>query len=243
MGSDDEGWLGLDVIRAVPLEGSTTLCISRGSVVDFTGDAIVNAANESCLGGGGVDGAISRAGGAELFEARRQLPIREDTGVRCPTGDAVVTVGGDLDARWVVHAVGPSYDGCAGAKDFDRKLTSAYASALQRAEEVGARTVAFALISSGIFRGRRPLTAVLRNAVLTVAELAPGRFEEVHLVGFTRHELVNLLRLAKDLEVFSEHDGNEETQQEEYDGGGAAAGAADGGDGADGSDMEETQES
>ncbi len=91
--------------------------VSVGSVVGFLGDAIVNAANEGCLGGGGVDGAITKAGGKPLAAARLALPIigyrgrRSASAVRCLAGDAVATVGGHLSAKWCIHAVGPIFDG------------------------------------------------------------------------------------------------------------------------------------
>ena len=89
------------------------LYISQGSVVTFPGDAIVNAANTGCQSGGGVDGAITSAGGRGLREARAKLPVLDGGdsyfGDRCRVGDAVVTAGGDLAAKWCVHAVGPDY--------------------------------------------------------------------------------------------------------------------------------------
>ena len=91
------------------LSNGTKVIASQGSVVDFRGDAIVNAANERCVGGGGVDGAISRAGGSPLREARYRLPIVRRPNVRCPTGQAVITVGGRLRSNYVIHTVGPIY--------------------------------------------------------------------------------------------------------------------------------------
>ena len=86
-------WRGVEILSRQPLTHGW-LCISRGSVVDFKGDVIVNAANEGCLRGGGVDGAISRAGGDELRQARKALPVLEGSkGKRCRTGDAQTTKG------------------------------------------------------------------------------------------------------------------------------------------------------
>ena len=87
----------------------TVVAIAKGSVVDFTGSAIVNAANEACLGGGGVDGAITAAGGKALADARKALPELDKKRTRCPTGECVVTISGELKAKdYCLHAVGIS---------------------------------------------------------------------------------------------------------------------------------------
>ena len=97
----------LDSFRVT--DTNAILVLATGSVVDFTGSAIVNAANEACLGGGGVDGAITAAGGKALAEARKALPIVNKRNTRCPTGECVVTISGDLKAKdYCLHAVGNS---------------------------------------------------------------------------------------------------------------------------------------
>ena len=112
-------------------------------------DAIVNAANQRLLGGGGVDGAIHRAAGPGLLDECRALPeVRP--GVRCPTGEARITGAGDLPARWVIHTVGPVWDdldpaGC------DRLLASCYRSSLTLAAERSAASLAFPCISTGVY--------------------------------------------------------------------------------------------
>ena len=105
-------------------------------------DAIVNAANSALAGGGGVDGAIHRAGGPEIMAACRTLG-------GCPTGDAKATTGGQLPARWVIHAVGPVWRG--GGEGEAELLASAHRRALAVAHELGARSVAFPAISCGIY--------------------------------------------------------------------------------------------
>ena len=101
--------MGLLTSFKVTLGGSgTAMYIAFDSVVKFTGDAIVNAANEGCLGGGGIDGEVNRRGGETLEAARFALPVLE-AGRRCPTGDAKITVAGDLPCSKVIHAVGPAF--------------------------------------------------------------------------------------------------------------------------------------
>jgi O-acetyl-ADP-ribose deacetylase len=110
-------------------------------------DAIVNAANSSLLGGGGVDGAIHRRGGPDILEACRM--IRADMWPDgLPTGRAVATTGGDLPARWVIHTVGPVYS---AHEDPSRLLASCHTESLRVADELGASTVAFPAISTGVY--------------------------------------------------------------------------------------------
>ena len=111
-------------------------------------DAIVNAANSSLLGGGGVDGAIHRKGGPEILAECRKLRAGHYGG-GLPTGEAVATTAGDLPARWVIHTVGPVY---ATSEDRTHLLRACYANSLRVADELGAATLAFPLISAGVYR-------------------------------------------------------------------------------------------
>src|SRR5512142_3160871 len=117
-----------------------------GNIVRVEVDAIVNAANSSLLGGGGVDGAIHRAGGPEILEECRLIRARRGA---LPPGQAVATRGGRLAARWVIHTVGPVWQG--GDAGEPETLASAYRRSLDVAREVGARTVAFPAISCGVY--------------------------------------------------------------------------------------------
>ena len=122
--------------------------IEQGDITKLSVDAIVNAANQVMLGGGGVDGAIHRAAGRELYEACLKVPeIRP--GVRCPTGEARITPGFKLPAKFVIHTVGPVYrDGQHGEPE---KLAGCYRNSLAVAIENGCRLVAFPCISTGVY--------------------------------------------------------------------------------------------
>lgn len=119
----------------------------RGDITAESVDAIVNAANTALRPGGGVDGAITRAAGPEAL-ADRERVIRERGSPPLPTGEAVATIGGDLDARWIIHTAGPVYSGAARDAEL---LASCHRSALRVADELGARTVAFPAISTGVY--------------------------------------------------------------------------------------------
>jgi O-acetyl-ADP-ribose deacetylase (regulator of RNase III) len=138
----------------------------RGDITEQDVDAVVNAANSSLLGGGGVDGAIHRRGGPEILAACKQLRAeRYPDGL--PTGQAVATTAGRLPARWVIHTVGPVW---AKREDRSALLASCYRTSLQVADEIGATSVAFPAVSAGIYRW--PLDDAARIAVETVRAAA-----------------------------------------------------------------------
>ncbi|MDQ1126983.1 O-acetyl-ADP-ribose deacetylase (regulator of RNase III) [Microbacterium sp. SORGH_AS 505] len=147
--------------------------VVRGDITRQQVDAVVNAANRAMRGGGGVDGAIHRAGGPEILA---------DCIARFPhglaTGDAGWTTAGDLPARWVIHVVGPNHT--AGERDRGL-LTSCYRRALEVADDLGATTVAFPLISAGIYGW--PLDDAVDAAVATLAE-TPSNVTEARIVAF-----------------------------------------------------------
>jgi O-acetyl-ADP-ribose deacetylase len=161
----------------------------EGDVTAQVVDAIVNAANSSLLGGGGVDGAIHRKGGpAILAECRALRSSRYPDGL--PAGDAVATTAGGLDARWVIHTVGPVYD---ARRDLSGTLRSCYVRSLAVADELGAATVAFPLVSSGAFGW--PLDDAVGQA-LAALRAADTVVEEARLVLFGEATLAAAQRVA-----------------------------------------------
>jgi len=154
------------------------LTLVEGDITTIAVDAVVNAANSGLLGGGGVDGAIHRAGGPSILAACREL--RASTlpdGL--PAGAAVATTAGALPARWVIHTVGPVYS---RTEDRSATLRSAYTRSLVVADDLGAQTVAFPLISAGVYGW--PLDDAVRQAI-TAIHAVPTRVQEVRMVAFS----------------------------------------------------------
>ncbi|RAJ42378.1 O-acetyl-ADP-ribose deacetylase (regulator of RNase III) [Kitasatospora sp. SolWspMP-SS2h] len=157
----------------------TRITLVQGDITEQRVDVVVNAANSSLLGGGGVDGAIHRRGGPEILAECRELRASH-YGKGLPTGQAVATRAGRLPARWVVHTVGPVYR----AEDYQRRaelLASCYRESLRVAVGLGARTVAFPAVSAGIFGW--PLDDAARIALTAVAGEDPD-LDEVRFVLF-----------------------------------------------------------
>ncbi|MEU9308994.1 O-acetyl-ADP-ribose deacetylase [Streptomyces sp. NPDC048256] len=155
----------------------TTITLVQGDITRQSVDAVVNAANSSLLGGGGVDGAIHRRGGPEILADCRRLRASQ-YGKGLPTGRAVATTAGELDARWVIHTVGPVYQVSGSDPDL---LASCYRASLEVADELGARTVAFPAVSTGAYGW--PMADAARIAVETV-RTARTAVEEVRFVLF-----------------------------------------------------------
>ena len=144
--------------------------VELGDIVKLEVDAVVNAANERMLGGGGVDGAIHRAAGRGLHEACLAVPeVRP--GVRCPTGEARITPGFDLPARFVVHTVGPVWRG--GTRGEPELLAACYRNSLELAARNGCRSVAFPCVSTGVYG--YPRAEAARIAVETVRDFLRTR--------------------------------------------------------------------
>jgi O-acetyl-ADP-ribose deacetylase (regulator of RNase III) len=155
------------------------IVLIEGDLTEQDVDAIVNAANSSLMGGGGVDGAIHRRGGPTILEECRKLRAT-DWPDGLPTGKAAPTTGGRLPARWVIHTVGPVYS---TSEDRSDLLASAHTESLRIADELGARTVAFPAISTGVYG--YPLDEAAPVAIEAV-RTASTSVEEVRFVLFSR---------------------------------------------------------
>jgi len=163
------------------------ILIEKGDITKLKVDAIVNAANTSLLGGGGVDGAIHRAAGPELLEFNRKLG-------GCQTGDAKLSPGFNLPAKYIIHTVGPIWIG--GKNDEDNLLANCYKNSLKLAVENGIKTIAFPAISTGIYRF--PLERATKIAVTEVKKFSSKNtsIEKVIFVCFdeeTYQEYKNIL--------------------------------------------------
>ena len=169
---------------------SVRITVFNGDITQQKVDAIVNAANQSLLGGGGVDGAIHRAAGPKLLEECRQLG-------GCDTGHAKITGGYDLPARWVIHTVGPVWVG--GSRGETQLLAGCYRSCLALAEDYSIKTIAFPAISTGIYRF--PVELATPLAVSEVAAfLAQGNsIEQVTFVCFNHPAYKAYLTAVREL--------------------------------------------
>jgi O-acetyl-ADP-ribose deacetylase (regulator of RNase III) len=172
----------------------TRIELARGDITEQQVDIVVNAANSGLLGGGGVDGAIHRAGGPEILKECKELragPLQDGL----PTGQAVATTAGRMPARWVIHTVGP-----VNAKREDRSalLASAFRESLRVADELGARSIAFPAVSAGVYGW--PLDDAARIAVRTVRE-TPTSVELVRFVLFNDEILAAFEKAVRELEA------------------------------------------
>jgi O-acetyl-ADP-ribose deacetylase len=163
----------------------TSVTLVQGDITAQEVDAVVNAANRSLLGGGGVDGAIHRRGGDAILDACRQLRATTlPNGL--PVGEAVATTAGALPARWVIHTVGPIYGGRPEDADL---LASCYRSSLRVADDLGAASVAFPAISTGAFgypveEAATVATSAVRDATTSVGEVRFVLFDARSLAAF-----------------------------------------------------------
>jgi len=175
---------------------ASRLQVIAGDICLQSVDVIVNAANQRMLGGGGVDGAIHRAAGPDLLAACRQFPeVRP--GVRCPTGEVRITPGFRLPARFVIHAVGPVWQG--GGHREAELLAACYRGALSLAKQHTCRSIAFPGISTGAFGF--PVDAAARIAVTEVLQFleVESGFDQVLLVAFSKEAAVSLRTAAADV--------------------------------------------
>lgn len=163
--------------------GETLLNVIQGDITRQETEAIVNAANSSLMGGGGVDGAIHRAGGPRILEECKEIVARQG---RLPTGQAAITTGGNLKARYVIHTVGPVWSG--GDQGEDELLKSAYLSSLSLAWGKGISSLSFPSISTGAYRF--PIERAARIALAAVRDFCRTHpFKEVRFVLFGEKDL------------------------------------------------------
>ncbi len=161
----------------------TKISLIQGDITLQETQAIVNAANTSLLGGGGVDGAIHRAGGPGILEECKEIRAKQGG---CPTGEAVITSGGNMASKHVIHTVGPVWSG--GKRNEEQLLCNAYYNSLNLAKKNGIKSVSFPSISTGVYRF--PIEKAARIALTTVKEfLQKYNFEEIRFVLFSERDL------------------------------------------------------
>jgi O-acetyl-ADP-ribose deacetylase (regulator of RNase III) len=176
--------------------GKTEVCLVQGDITDMDTDAIVNAANSTLMGGGGVDGAIHRRGGPKILEECKRVRATEwPNGL--PTGKSVITSGGNLKAKYVIHTVGPVWRG--GKSGEPELLAEAYRSSLKLAVSKGLKTIAFPSISTGAYG--YPIEKASRIALSTVKEFLEkqDKLDKVFFVLFTRHDFEIYKEAAKEI--------------------------------------------
>lgn len=167
--------------------GDTLVRLEQGDITTFAADAIVNAANAALAGGGGVDGAIHRAGGPAIAAACRDLPhVRP--GVRCPTGQVRATTAGELQARYVLHAVGPIYDS-ADPDGSAALLAQAYRSSLEEGARLGCRSLVFPSLSTGAYRfPLRPAATTALTTVKSFLDSHGGVYDRITFALFSQRD-------------------------------------------------------
>lgn len=180
------------------LDGRVVVC--TGDITKLTVDVVVNAANSSLLGGGGVDGAIHRRGGPAILEACRELRRSRHLG-GLPTGDAVITTAGDLPARFVIHTVGPIW-GQNSPQDTAALLASCYRESIALADAHELESIAFPAISTGVYGYPKDQAAAVASQAITQAFATVRSIRRVQLVFFSK----------PDQDAFIEHQRFEDTQ-------------------------------
>lgn len=171
----------------------------RADITQIHADAIVNAANSSLLGGGGVDGAIHRAGGPAILEDCRKIVARQGG---CKTGDAVITTAGNLPAKFVIHTVGPVWNDGGKAAEMDQLLANCYTNSLQLAADNHCTSIAFPNISTGVYRFPKDRAAkVAVNAVKAFLQKAGTINGTINKVVFVCFDEENLALINQHLDI------------------------------------------
>ncbi|MEM3577094.1 MAG: O-acetyl-ADP-ribose deacetylase [Candidatus Bathyarchaeia archaeon] len=176
--------------------GKTKICLVQGDITEMDTDAIVNAANTTLMGGGGVDGAIHRKGGPKILEECKRIRATEwPNGL--PTGKAVITSGGNLKAKYIIHTVGPIWRG--GTHGEPELLAEAYRNSLMLAVSKGLKTIAFPSISTGAYG--YPIEKACKVALATIKEFVEreDKLEEVVLVLFSKQDFEIYKKAAQEI--------------------------------------------
>lgn len=169
--------------------------VIKGDITKIKVDAIVNAANSSLMGGGGVDGAIHRAGGAAILEECRNIVAKQG---ECKTGDAVITTGGNLPCNYVIHTVGPVWNG--GNNNEKGKLSDCYLNSLRLAVDHNCNTIAFPNISTGIYRFPKEEAAKISIASIQRFLLKNASIEKVVIVCFDDENFRHVLNSVQNVQ-------------------------------------------
>jgi O-acetyl-ADP-ribose deacetylase (regulator of RNase III) len=171
---------------------SNKIEVIKGDITKIVADAIVNAANSSLLGGGGVDGAIHRAGGPEILNDCRKIIAKQGG---CKTGQAVITTAGNLPAKFVIHTVGPVWND--GKNEEAKKLSDCYKNSLQLAVENNCKTIAFPNISTGVYKF--PKAEAAKIAVETVSQFI-AHHDEIEKIIFVCFDEENFQLIKEELQ-------------------------------------------
>eukprot|EP01084_Bolivina_argentea_P015439 28900_1 len=196
---------GLFISCHFVLKKKYNLYISYGTVINATTEVIVNAADEYMLGGDGVDGAITEAGGILLDQYRKSVPFTNNDvlkGIRCPIGEARITkTAGKLKClKYVIHCVGPDYSKLLKFKkknetkkqifeNGDQLLYECYANTMKLAQQYSCKSIAFSLVSCGIYKGQQDIKKILLISAKAIVNNLYDELESLHMVAFTQHEL------------------------------------------------------
>lgn len=196
MNEDSKCTIKLEVALNVMINSHDILELQKGDITKLSVDAIVNAANTSLLGGGGVDGAIHRAGGKAILEDCRKIIAKQGS---CRVGQAVITTAGNLPSKYVIHTVGPVWNG--GNKNENEKLADCYRNSLKLAIENNCNTIAFPNISTGIYKF--PKDKAAKIAVDTVLEFiqATAKIEKIILICFDDENFHFIKSYIEDLDA------------------------------------------
>ena len=170
--------------------------VIKGDITKIKADAIVNAANSSLMGGGGVDGAIHRAGGPAILEECKKIVARQGG---CKTGEAVITIGGNLPAKFVIHTVGPVWNG--GNKREREKLANCYSNSLRLAVEHNCKSIAFPNISTGVYRFPKDEAAKISVEAIQKFLTQNNSIEKVMIVCFDDENYRYVLNRIQNVQV------------------------------------------